>query len=846
MRPHTLFSRRTLRLPGPRFRVAGVALALAAGLTVTAVSSAAASGTPQAAGQGAPPVAASANLAGATGSGLTAAAPPAASPPAADTTVMLPTGGRARAASTGNGSVQATPIPTGPADAAPSTFVRFTWDGDQYVIPDEAVPYVPSTLDPRLFDVSYLARAHLGTPGSAGIPVRITYTTATAASLPGVRLGRRTGDTASATITTAQAAGLGNLLAAQWHAARTGRSRVPVGELPGIRSITLAPPPGAPPLPASPAQASARPAAAGGLPYYALHLRVINLDGQPGEFCGFVQDVGNASLFEQLIGSVHHDPAVGSETLSVPEGTYSLMITVVTPDPSGTGFDSALVIKPQVTVDSNTSVTLDARTAVPYQVSISTPVSASLQTDDVGLSRTSITGGGTNTWAGFTSLAMDLYSQSPNPGLKDYADRLLVTPTTAVTKGSFLFDASTALSNTAVEGSSPQGRDPVYLLDFPHPGSVPSSLTYKVPVKDLTTMHEDLYGSAPCTSQGMEVGAESYLPLPGGVWEPNVLGEVQVPAGSRTDYLYSGDPGYELWEAFSGCVASGPPEIQDVIRQIGPGQQFTVVWNKGPNVPPPAAPPYANFENDPAGPRYTGDPRLTVCAACRQDDNGVVNLMPYGDSDPAHFTYLPDSHSLASSLVLFYRDGTLAFDSEHLSDFIPFGFYLPLLSQTATYQLDWAVASAPGASGTVDTDWTFRSGPDDPAARLPATEICAPDATQSCSLLPLLFLTYNLPLNYRDQAVAGSPEPIDFAVTGQQNAPLPAGVSATVSASFDGGKTWTTPQPATSLGGDHFSTTISQPALADTDGHVSLRVTATDGSGDAVTQTISDAYWLAS
>jgi hypothetical protein len=283
-----------------------------------------------------------------------------------------------------------------------------------------------------------------------------------------------------------------------------------------------------------------------------------------------------------------------------------------------------------------------------------------------------------------------------------------------------------------------------------------------------------------------------------------------------------------------------------VIRQIGPGQQFTVVWNKGPNVPPPVAPPYANSENDPAGPDYTGNPLLTVCAACRQDDNGVVNLLPWGDSNPAHYTYLPDNTRLASSLVLFYRDGTLAFDSERFAGFIPFGFYLPLLPQTATYRLDWAAVSAPGASGTVDTDWTFRSGPGDPAARLPATEICAPDASRSCSLLPLLFLTYNLPLNYREQAVAGSPERIDFAVTGQQNAPLPAGVSATVSASFDGGKTWTTPQPAASLGGDRFSATISQPALADTDGHVSLRVTATDGSGDAVTQTISDAYGLTS
>ncbi|MBO0814642.1 MAG: hypothetical protein J2P30_05760, partial [Actinobacteria bacterium] len=91
----------------------------------------------------------------------------------------------------------------------PSTFMQFTGGGDQYVVPDAAVPYLHSTLDPRLFDVSYLARAHLGT-GSTGLPVHITYTSpAATASLPGVQVARRTGATATATISTAQASGLG-------------------------------------------------------------------------------------------------------------------------------------------------------------------------------------------------------------------------------------------------------------------------------------------------------------------------------------------------------------------------------------------------------------------------------------------------------------------------------------------------------------------------------------------------------------------------------------------------------------------------------------------------------------
>jgi hypothetical protein len=98
-------------------------------------------------------------------------------------------------------------------------------------------------------------------------------------------------------------------------------------------------------------------------------------------------------------------------------------------------------------------------------------------------------------------------------------------------------------------------------------------------------------------------------------------------------------------------------------------------------------------------------------------------------------------------------------------------------------------------------------------------------------------------LNQRSQAPADAPFKISFAVRHQQAAPAPVGVSATMSVSFDDGKTWSNPQAAT-RDGDAFSATIRHPPLADTGGFVALRVDARDSSGASVQQTMIHAYGL--
>jgi hypothetical protein len=834
MRPELLIKKPSHRMSPRRLCVAGAALALVAGVTVSAVSAAAASST------GPGPQHAAIGVTGKPAlPGTPSIAAPTAQPQSPkSTTVTLPTGDQVQLSIAG-GSQRATPVAAGTVHGkplAPSTFVMFSWDGDQYVVPDAAVPYLRSTLDPRLFDVSYLARAGLGA-GSAGIPVRITYTSpAQTASVPGLHVTRRSGVTATGTITTTQAAGLGRLLAAQWRAARSGRSRAPAGQLPGIKNITLARSPGAPPLPASPLSGAST--AGQGLPFYTLTLNFTDLNGNPGTFIGLAQNVGDADLYTSATSGS------GSESLSVPKGTYSLEFSILTPDPSGTGFDTALVVKPQVSVDSDTTVSLDARTAVPYHAALATPVSDSVRSDEIGFSRTSVTGGGTDE----SPLALpnlSLFAVSPNPVPTNFADTLLATPTAPVTKGGFFFYAFTALTNTtygALSGS--QGTDPIYAFDFPHQGSIPSSLTYTVPTADLTTVHQQFYAPpSGCDSQGQSQDAVNvYFRSGSGLVAGPFVEGLQVPDGERTDYWYSSEPRLDLWQPFGVAVGTSGTcssfgGFLGAVQALVPGEQITEVWDKAPLVPSSIAP----------SARLGGSPQ-TYCVACRQDDNGALDMFPFADSDPSHQSDLyPNSASYSSSLN-FYRNGTLAYSSAEFpgGQLEPIGLELPMLGQPAAYELDWTEALTATGEPAITNDWTFQSSPRDPAAAMPPEEVCAPDATRSCSFLPLLFLRYDLALNYNDQATADTPEMVNFTVTGQQNAPPPAGMSATVSASFDGGQTWTTPQPATSLGHGQFTTTISQPALASTDGFVALRVTAADRAGNGVTQTIINAYGLTS
>jgi len=252
-------------------------------------------------------------------------------------TVTLGSGDRVRLDVDQTGGQSVTPAGQG------ASLGHFTWSGDQYAIPASAVPYLGSTLDPRLFDVSYLVRAGLDDAHSSSLPIKITYTgTGPVPALPGIRVMSRSGTTAVAAITTSDAAKLGQLLADQSRASHTGKSSIPAGHLLGIQRIELAPPSSAPALPAALPRSGARPNAAG-LHYRTITVNLIDLNGEPGSAYGFLQNVDDKGLGFSVFGTFPGGDQ-GPVSFSVPEGTYSLAFSDFTPHADDAAVDTALVV----------------------------------------------------------------------------------------------------------------------------------------------------------------------------------------------------------------------------------------------------------------------------------------------------------------------------------------------------------------------------------------------------------------------------------------------------------------------------------------------------------------------
>jgi hypothetical protein len=897
-----------------RFAAAVAAVTLAAGLTAAAAAGSftgrqggGPAGSPAAHvnGQaaGCTPASVASGMQAAVGSCAGSAASAAQQQVPADVTVTLITGDKARlvTAPDGQQSVSvAGHAGTGKPDS--SLFVPFSYGGDEYLFPASAVPYLGSVLDPRLFDVSYLARAGLADNRSGTIPVTVTYSGSSPPAVPGLHLAHAAAGVAAGTISKANAPALGALLARQSTAAA---DRHVAAQLPGITHIALAQPKGAPPLPAAPLQAVAaapggsQPAPAAGSagppgwpgsapPYRTLRLAFTSPSASTSYVLGAVQNVGDSRLDSSLgaaatTGGLAFSGVVLALTgrqstwqVSVPQGTYSAEFVFLTPH-SGTftGFDGALVADPQFTVGAGTTtVSLDASHAVPYSASVRGINAPPVRVDELSFTRSAVRGPAaysddiTDWFDGLLSVSGDGYAGSV----------LSAAPTAPVTEGEFMFDAFSYLESVAQFNSGPPDPSPTYILDFPTQGRIPPSLTYTVPQSQLTTVHTQTYQSSsgayndkyrPFSPPGSDCFTSGRYDLVD-FWlydgsPPLQSLEVQfaVTDGTdHTDYVYEASPRVGLLQPVIGA-----DDCSDRVAaplQVHPGQQVTEVWNKEPLVPGPALAVGNGFGL--AGQSFQTGPFPAACTACRQDDNAFLSLTDWGDSDPGHYGidssyYVPAYNDLPWADVFnqmdFYRDGMLTVTSKG-SCFLPIvgsgkpgcsmapqGLDLPLLPRPASYRLDWSYPRGGDPAAVTDTVWDFTSAPAS-GTPLSGNLQCAPDPARGCTFLPLLFLTYDLALNQANRATAGGPFQISFTVEHQQGQAPPAGVSAIVSASFDNGTTWTAPVAATSRGGNRFTATIQQPPLSSTSGFASLRVTAKDGAGNTVTQTIIKAYGLTS
>ncbi|MFB4307320.1 hypothetical protein [Actinomadura sp. GTD37] len=729
-------------------------------------------------------------------------------------TVTLPTGDRFRVVVGPDGAQTADPVARKGTGGA---FTRFVFRGDTYVIPAAAAPYLGTTLDWTLFDVGYLVRAKLDDAHTASLPVRVTATRATAEALPATSVTSGSGRAAKAEITKRDAGGLGRLLAKRWHD----------GTLSGVDRIELAAPAGTPKPPAAPTTAATT--AAKGTRFHTLTVGGIDRDGKPGVAIGFVHNVDDGSLFSAGLAW----PGEGKKAFVVPEGTYSVELAIFGAPRNDVMSSGSFVAQPEVKVARDTTVTLDARTAVPYRANLESPPSPDMSRIDLfTYLRTSAAGDRTGIAPSspLGALTMGLISWPANKNSGLYA-----APTKAVTKGRFDFTPMTTM--TAGNPSS-LGSDSTYELVFPAAGTVPASLTYTVKAADLTTVHASLYDSVSDDASPGPLNRFHRVYLPSG-WSQFGYGDLPA-AGDRTDYIYSSSPDQVVWQSIVGPDRG--ERLEGRRMTVRPGQVINEEWNKGPDVPSPAA---TYVQRAQPGFLDSSDtqvdrPFLQVCGMCRQGDLGMAYIQTAGDSDPLHFT----EQSTDKSVLEFYRNGTLAY-TDRQSAFGPAPLGLPMLPGPADYRLTWTFSHEATSYSPSSTDWRFRSAASDPAAPLPKDVQCV-DTTRGCSFLPLLFVNYDLALDHGSRAPAGKPFDVAFRVSHQEHQAAPAGVAATVEVSYDNGGTWSAPKDAERRADGTYAASITHPEYTDAGRWVSLRVKAHDADGSTVTQTNIRAYRLTS
>jgi hypothetical protein len=139
------------------------------------------------------------------------------------------------------------------------------------------------------------------------------------------------------------------------------------------------------------------------------------------------------------------------------------------------------------------------------------------------------------------------------------------------------------------------------------------------------------------------------------------------------------------------------------------------------------------------------------------------------------------------------------------------------------------------------TAWTWRSVPA-PDARLPAGWTWLPGgaADRACAVQPMMTLRYGVVGLGLDGATAPGHQVVRVLVGHLQLARAAKITGATVSVSFDGGKTWHAAR-VTGSGGSYAAVFSAPPGA-----RVTLRTSASDAAGGSVTETIGSAYQAAS
>jgi hypothetical protein len=474
------------------------------------------------------------------------------------------------------------------------------------------------------------------------------------------------------------------------------------------------------------------------------------------------------------------------------------------------------VVVPQITVTGNTTVTV-RETAASSEITMVTPRPATVLDTDVWLRRTTAAGPAVLLEGYFTSSQQIWFSPT-------HAKPALGTLRMSV--------------NRHLESPPGRGVPYEYTLSYTDPpGTIPAQ-HYVTTARGLATINERFYqpvestggwafnGSFPGTNAN---NGEEWF----GFIEPAGPG-LKLP-GRLTEY--AGGTGSARME-WSGQYGSfGLPTVLGEVRLLRPGEHVTDNWSAYPLHPGVNA-------------LLTSLPNMfwmsgaNIPSAVRTGNTLQLNVDPFDDNQPGHQIGLVQSSGSAQATGTYQIDqnGTKIASGDAVAAAKFGAFYttatLSPHPSTIRFSLDYTRTSADFPLSTAtSTVWTFRSAPVT-SGELPPGWSCVQYTykPRGCAAEPMMTLRYAVAGLGLDGASKPGQQRLHLSVGHLQGAKASTITKASVSVSFDGGKTWQRAK-MTGRGGSYIAT-FSAPAGA----KVTLRTRAADAAGGSIAETITSAY----
>jgi hypothetical protein len=698
-------------------------------------------------------------------------------PPAPVHTVALPTGEVVTLGLHPGNPVAAITAGHGAFESFPGA------NGDQFIVPAEAVPYLGRQLDPSLFDVAALSRGRAASTGSQ-IPVNLSFATGSPTSAPpGVTLTSTATSSAVGYLTpqsgAAFAAGLRAAIGADVRAGRQPGSGPLFG---GLASMSLAAP--------ATAAAATQP-----FPLHILQLEADDLTGAP---------VGTALAFVMNTDAYHRwwgfEPVfTGLARIAVPAGNYFATVLFLDFDAQGNETAVRHVTRTDFAVSNTaatTSISFDERTAF-RKVAVMTPRPATQDVMSVAWDRRDATG------ATLAPSSIVFGSQPP----------FFTNDQPPASVGAFHYVVQWG-------GAGPSTGDQYrYDLAFGADRIAPDQ-SYQPGPDQIATVRHTLY-SDPATTPGglLLVGAVDEFSPGGGI----LLSGQEAYSGALTEYTGAGDGG--RWAQW--FINSFGTFIADVHTFAGSGE-YQVEW-----------------AHDPLAARvgrHSG-PQQFSCFACASATAMTIGFSISGDSEPDHVV-LPNS---VTSFFTLFENGGVAGEFSNAREVELTGTPTTPTTFRAVFDPDFSGVAGVSQSTHTHIDLTFVYAPStDPADTLPATDTCDDQGllVAPCQILPLLDLNYHLPtdtLNSSGSAQQVMRLHVDHLGYDGHGSHAPI-TGATVSVSFDGGVTWT-PATVTGTNGNYLAAWTNPVSAEGTS--PDLLVTAQDTVGGSISETVTNAYTVA-